>query len=84
MEKSKRTHAAADEDRIDDATLALLLLGLHDEWRAWKGFDWAAMERLHAKGMISNPRSKTKSVIFSEEGLRRARELFDAMFVRRN
>ena len=38
-----------DTDRIDDATLALLTLGRHDEYRAWKGFDWDAMERLHKK-----------------------------------
>src|SRR5690349_19197594 len=43
-----------DTDRIDEATLALLYLGLHDRWRAWKGFDWDAMDRLHAKGMTSN------------------------------
>jgi len=28
-----------DEERIDDAVLALLYLGLHSEYRAWKGFD---------------------------------------------
>jgi hypothetical protein len=27
-----------DNDCIDDATLALLYLGLHDGYRAWKGF----------------------------------------------
>lgn len=42
-----------DTDRIDDAVLALLHLGLHDGSRAWKGFDWEAMNRLHEKGMIS-------------------------------
>jgi hypothetical protein len=26
-----------DNDRIDDAVLALLHLGLHDKYRAWKG-----------------------------------------------
>jgi hypothetical protein len=36
-----------DEDRIDDAVLALLYLTLHDGDRAWKGFDWDAMDRLH-------------------------------------
>jgi hypothetical protein len=30
---------ALDKDRLDDAVLALLYLGLHDDWRAWKGFD---------------------------------------------
>ncbi len=28
-----------DTNRIDDAVLALLLFGLHDGRRAWKGFD---------------------------------------------
>jgi hypothetical protein len=36
-----------DTDRIDDTVLALLLLGLHDGMRAWKGLDWDTMDRLH-------------------------------------
>ncbi len=28
-----------DTDKIDDAVLALLLLGRHDGDRVWKGFD---------------------------------------------
>jgi len=44
-----------DTKKIDDATLALLLLGLHDGYRAWKGFDWGAMARLHEAGHISDP-----------------------------
>ena len=71
-----------DEDRIDDAVLALLYVGLHQGYRAWKSFDWDAMDRLYEKGMIDNPRSKAKSVVFTEEGLRRSKELFEAMFVR--
>ncbi|MGO6944757.1 DUF6429 family protein [Rhizobium johnstonii] len=31
-----------DEDKIDDAVLALLWLTLHNERWAWKGFDWAS------------------------------------------
>ncbi len=69
-----------DEDKIADAVLALLYLGLHDGVRAWKGFDWEALDRLHEKGMIENPRGKAKSVVFTEEGLRRSKELFEAMF----
>ena len=72
-----------DEDRVDDAVLALLSLGLHDGVRAWKGFDWDAMDRLYQKGMISNPRGKAKSVVFTEEGLRRSNELFDSMFTKK-
>jgi hypothetical protein len=71
-----------DDDKIDDAVLALLGLGLHDGVRAWKGFDWESMNRLHEKGFISDPRSKTKSVIFTEEGLARSRQLLGQLFGR--
>lgn len=60
--------------------MALLYLGLHDRCRAWKGFDWAAMERLHEKGMISDPVGKAKSVVFTEEGLRAAERLLRELF----
>lgn len=72
-----------DTDRIDDAILALLRLGLHDGCRAWKGFDRDTMNRLHEKGMISDPFGKAKSVVFTEEGERRSRELFEKLFGRR-
>lgn len=73
----------ADPDRIDEAVLALLLLGLHDGQRAWKGFDGEALNRLHAKGMISDPKSKAKFVSFSAEGLKEARKLYEKMFASR-
>jgi hypothetical protein len=73
---------ALDTDKIDDAVLALLYLGLHNGYRAWKGFDWAALERLHEKGLISNPVGKAKSVVFSEEGLERSQALFEKMFAK--
>ncbi len=38
-----------DEEKIDEAVLALLCLTLHDDGRAWKSFDWDAMNRLHVK-----------------------------------
>jgi hypothetical protein len=43
-------------------------------------FDWNAMDRLHAKGMIEDPANKTKSVVLTEEGLRRAEALFRGLF----
>jgi len=73
-----------DTERIDDAVLALLYLGLHDGYRAWKGFDWDTLDRLHAKGMIADPVNKAKSVVFTDEGLQRSRELFEAMFAKRS
>jgi len=71
-----------DTERIDEAVLALLLLGLHDGQRAWKSFDWDAMGRLHEKGLISDPVGKAKSVMFTEEGLQRAESLLQALFAK--
>jgi hypothetical protein len=73
---------AIDLDKIDDTVLGLLWLTLHDENRAWKGFDWGALDRLHQKGLIADPANKAKSVVLSDEGLRRAEELFNALFTR--
>jgi hypothetical protein len=70
-----------DNNKIDRAVLALLYLGLHDVDRAWKGFDWEAMNRLHEKGFISDPRGKTKSVAFTEKGLIEARRLLQELFL---
>lgn len=71
-----------DEDKVDDAVLALLRLTLHDGQRAWKGFDWEALGRLHRKGMISDPVGRAKSVVLTDEGLRRAEELLAALFAK--
>jgi len=70
-------------DRIDDAVLAQLFLGLHDDFHIWKSFDWNVMERLHAKGFISNPIGKAKSVVFTEHGLHRSEALFHQLFQKR-
>ena len=72
-----------DTDRIDEAVLALLWLGLHDEGRVWKSFDWEAMNCLHEKGLISDPVGKAKSVVLSEEGEQQSERLFKQMFARR-
>jgi hypothetical protein len=76
-----------DQDKVDEMVLALLWLTSFNEdqygARAWKGHDWEAMERLHAKGYISDPKSKAKSVVLSEEGERLSRELFERHFARK-
>lgn len=69
-----------DNDKVDEAVLALLLLGLHDGSRAWKGFDWESLSRLHEKSLISDPRGKAKSVVFTEEGLEEAERLLVKLF----
>ena len=67
-------------DRIDEAVLALLYLGLHDRNRVWKSFDWDALARLYEKGYISNPIGRAKSVTFTEEGLRESERLLQQTF----
>jgi Domain of unknown function (DUF6429) len=69
-----------DTGKIDDAALALLYITLHDGDRAWKGIDWGVLGRLHDKGMIHDPVGKVKSVVFTPEGLERAKLLFEEMF----
>jgi uncharacterized protein DUF6429 len=73
---------ALDTDKIDDTALALLYLTPHDGCRAWKGMGWDALGRLHDKGMIADRVDEVKSVVFTEEGLQRSREMFEKMFER--
>jgi len=76
-----------DHDKVDEMVLALLYLTILEEAalgaRAWKSHDWDALDRLHAKGYISDPKGKAKSVVLSTDGRRRARELFEQHFARR-
>ena len=75
-----------DAEKVDEYTLALLYLVIHNREeglgaRAWKGFDWDTMNRLHEKGFVSNPVGKAKSVGMSEKGYKKAEELFRKHFV---
>ena len=72
-----------NSDKVDEMVLALLYLTMFKDKfgvRAWKGHDWDALDRLHQKGYISDPRSKAKSVMMTEEGEKRAEELFEKHF----
>ncbi len=69
-----------DEEKVDAMVLALMYLTIHDQVRAWKGFDFQALDRLHAKGVIADPRTKAKSIVLTEEGLARAEALFEKHF----
>jgi hypothetical protein len=71
-----------DNDKIDDAALALMYLTLHDHFRAWKQIDWDVTNRLHEKGLICDPVGKTKSVVFTDAGLKKSEELFKTLFVK--
>mgnify|MGYP003579557834 CR=1 FL=1 len=72
-----------DEEKVDEIVLALLYLTTFSdksEVRAWKGLDWDSLNRLHERGYISDPRSKAKSVLLSQEGARMSEELFRKHF----
>jgi hypothetical protein len=72
-----------DKEMVDEMVLALMWLVTHsdgDRVRAWKGFDWDTLGRLHQKGLISDPRSKAKSVVLSDEAVRSSEALFEKHF----
>lgn len=75
-----------NKEKVDEFTLALLYLVVYDRQegfgaRAWKGFDWDAMNRLHEKGLINNPVSKAKSVGMTEDGFKKSESLFKKYFM---
>jgi hypothetical protein len=69
-----------DREKVEEAVLALLWLTLDGDRRAWKSHDWGVLDRLHERGFISDPKGKAKSVLLTDEGERRARELFEHHF----
>jgi hypothetical protein len=77
-----------DTNRIDEAVLALMFLTLHDPdrlsgtARAWKSFDWAALDRLAEQRLILDPVNGSKSVVLTPDGRKRSEELFRRLFTR--
>ena len=72
-----------DIDKIDDMVLALFFLTLDSNGRAWKGVDWSVTDRLYQKGLIGDPKNTAKSVVLTEEGIAKSKQLFEQHF-RRN
>ena len=73
-----------DTTKVDELVLALLYLTIteQNDWgaRTWKSHDWDALDRLHGRGYISDPKSKAKSVVLSPAGLELAKTLFERHF----
>ena len=72
-----------NQDKVDETVIALLYLTSFKEskiLKAWKSMDWDAMNRLHEKGFISDPKSKAKSIVFTSEGAKASKELFQKYF----
>jgi len=75
-----------DEEKLQQTVLALLYMNsISNKFRtrAWKGFPWSVMDVLHMKGYISNPATKNKSVVLTEEGARLSKELFEKLFTQK-
>jgi hypothetical protein len=73
-----------DEKRVDEAVLALMHLTTFRDasgYRTWKGHDWEVLNRLHEKGFIANPKSKTRSVDLTDEGQKTSEDLFRRQFI---
>lgn len=64
-----------DKAKIEEALLALLGVFEFENGRVWKRYDFATMDALHAKGLISEPRGRQESVDLTDEGMRLAKEL---------
>jgi len=74
-----------DEQKVDEISLALLYLtAFEDKWgcRAWKSHCWDVLDRLHESGYIDDPRSKAKSVLLTDEGVKRSKALFEKHFAK--
>jgi uncharacterized protein DUF6429 len=72
-----------DQEKVRQAVLALLYLTFFDDksgLRMGKGYDWEVMNSLYENGYISNPATKAKPVILTEEGAKLSKELFDKLF----
>lgn len=72
-----------NRDKVDEMVLALLWLTMFKDgegFRAWKGYDFEVMDRLHEEGFIMDQKGKQKSVVMTEEGAKRASELFQKLF----
>lgn len=66
-----------NQEKLSQAALAILGLSAFEDHhivRAWKGMDWDLLDTLFEKGWISNPKSKAKSVVLTDEGARLAHE----------
>ena len=74
-----------DEARVDEISLALLYLTTFKDksgFRTWKSHSWDVLDRLHEAGFIVDPRSKAKSVLLTDEGVRQSKALFEKHFAK--
>ena len=72
-----------NEQKVDEMSLALLYLTTFKDkfgFRAWKSHSWDVLDRLYDKGFIDDPATKAKSVVLTDEGVKRSKLLFEKHF----
>jgi len=74
-----------DEQKVDEMSLALLYLTTFKDkfgFRAWKSHSWDVLDRLYENGLIDDPATKAKSVLLTDEGVKRSKLLFEKHFAK--
>jgi hypothetical protein len=69
-----------DREKAEEVAMAPLWLTHFDDHgvtRAWKGLDWDLLDGLFQREWIHDPKSKAKSLVFTDERRERARALFE-------
>lgn len=69
-----------DDQRIENAVLALLATFSFNGGNTWRGFDFEVMDKLYEQGFITQPKGRAKSVWLTPEGLERGRQLARLLF----
>lgn len=75
-----------NREKVDEISLALLYLTTFknkSEFRAWKSHSWDVLDCLHQSGYIDDPRSKAKSVLLTEQGVKQSKALFEKHFAKK-
>ena len=60
-----------DKTKTAESAMALLALNMFEDgpaYRAWKGMNWDVLNDLFERGWILDPKGKSRSVVFTEEG----------------
>lgn len=71
----REVHVTYNLQRAGELVLALMQLGLHEGSRTWKSYDWVVLDDLFERGLITDPKSKAKSVVLTDEGMALSRAM---------
>ncbi|MEP6723040.1 MAG: DUF6429 family protein [Variovorax sp.] len=64
-----------DEAKIEEVLLALFGVFEFENGRVWKRYDFATMDTLHAKGLVTEPHGRQESIYLTDAGMCLAKEL---------